>query len=54
MSAIRRGPWLFAVHRCFTWKPWLDRPTEGERALGIEGFSLWWLWFEVARMTVKP
>ena len=45
--AKRFGPWLFAAHMTIgpTWKPRLDRWPG-------EGWSLWWLWFEVA--CVKP
>lgn len=40
----RPGPWLFAIHPFFTWR------LRVERHLG-HGLSVWWLWFEVARVT---
>lgn len=47
--AHRIGPWLFAWHRTIgmTWKPRLDLWPD-------QGWSLWWLWFEVARVVVAP
>ena len=46
--SLRLGPWLFAVHGRSTLTPDLQRMTREERASGLRGFSLWWLWFEVA------
>jgi hypothetical protein len=39
----RPGPWLFAAHPFFTWRP---------RACVYpgRGWSVWWLWFEIARV----
>jgi hypothetical protein len=48
-AVLRCGDWLFAVHPFFTVAPRLDRYAEG----GVRAFSLWWMWFEVARATVE-
>lgn len=47
MAALRRDDWLFAVHRFFTWKPRVEDYDEC-------GWSVWWLWFEVARVSIPP
>jgi hypothetical protein len=38
---------FFAAHRLFTLKPRLCR-------YGEQGWSLWWLWFEVANIAKQP
>lgn len=48
----RPGNWLLAVHRLFTLRPRLSlhRPP----ADAATGWSVWWLWFEVAHVRPLP
>jgi hypothetical protein len=39
----RTGPWLLAIHDIFSWRPRVSLYVG-------RGWSVWWLWFEVARV----